>query len=55
MGGKLGQYSKAEKMSMEMVTVGIGAIAKGDNPTAVGENMQIFLSANRRETVKARI
>jgi chemotaxis protein MotA len=55
LGGKLGQHSKVEKMSMEMVAEGICSIAKGDNPTAVGEKMQVFLSAKRREAVKAQV
>jgi chemotaxis protein MotA len=55
MGGKLGQYSKAEKISMEMVMEGVCAIAKGDSPTAVSEKMQVFISAKRREAVKAQV
>jgi chemotaxis protein MotA len=55
LGGKLGQHSKAEKISMEMIASGICAIAKGDSPTAVREKMQIFISAKRREEVKAQI
>lgn len=55
MGGKLGQHSKTEKLSMEMIAEGVCAIAKGDNPTAVREKMQVFISANRREAVKAQI
>lgn len=55
MGGKLGQYSKAEKISMEMVLEGVCSIAKGDNPTAVSEKMQVFISAKRREAVKAQV
>jgi chemotaxis protein MotA len=55
LGGKLGQHSKSEKLSMEMITAGICAIAKGDSPTAVREKMQIFISAKRREEVKAQI
>jgi len=55
MGGKLGQYSKAEKISMEMVLEGVCSIAKGDNPTAVSEKMQVFISARRREAVKAQV
>jgi chemotaxis protein MotA len=55
LGGKLGQHSKVEKMSMEMVAEGICSIAKGDNPTAVGEKMQVFISAKRREAVKAQV
>jgi chemotaxis protein MotA len=55
LGGKLGQHSKSEKISMEMIAEGICAIAKGDNPTAIREKMQLFISANRREAVKAQI
>ncbi len=55
LGGKLGQHSKVEKMSMEMVAEGICSIAKGDNPTAVGEKMQVFISTKRREAVKAQV
>jgi chemotaxis protein MotA len=55
MGGKLGQHSKSEKLLMEMVVEGICAIAKGDNPTAVREKIQVFISANRREEVKAQV
>ncbi len=55
LGGKLGQHSKVEKMSMEMVAEGICSIAKGDNPTAVGEKMQVFISMKRREAVKAQV
>ncbi|MCX5634434.1 MAG: MotA/TolQ/ExbB proton channel family protein [Planctomycetota bacterium] len=54
LGGKLGQYSKAESLSMEMITEGICAIAKGENPTAVREKMQVFVSAKRREDVKVK-
>jgi len=55
LGGKLGQYSKAEKMAMEMIAEGVCAIAKGDSPTAVREKMQVFISAKRREAVKAKV
>ncbi len=55
MGGKLGQYSKAEKISMEMILEGVCSIAKGDSPTAVSEKMQVFISAKRREAVKAQV
>jgi flagellar motor component MotA len=55
MGGKLGQYSKAEKISMEMIVEGVCSIAKGDNPTAVGEKMQVFISTKHREAVKAKV
>lgn len=53
--GKLGIYSKAETMAMEMITEGICAIAQGENPTAVREKMQAFISQGRREEVKANI
>jgi chemotaxis protein MotA len=55
LGGKLGQHSKAEKMAMEMIAEGVCAIAKGDSPTAVREKMQVFISAKRRETVRAQV
>jgi chemotaxis protein MotA len=55
LGGKLGQHSKVEKMSMEMVVEGICSIVKGDNPTAVGDKMQVFLSTKRREAIKAQV
>jgi len=55
LGGKLGQHSKTEKISMEMIAAGICAIAKGDSPTAVREKMQLFISVKRREEVKAQI
>ena len=55
MGGKLGQYSKAEKISMEMIVEGVCCIVKGDNPTAVGEKMQVFISTRHREAVKAQV
>ncbi len=53
--GKLGIYSKAEVTAMEMVTEGICAIAQGENPTAVREKMQAFISHSKREEVKANI
>lgn len=53
--GKLGIYSKAETTAMEMIVEGVCAIAQGDNPTAVREKMQAFISQNRREEVKANI
>jgi chemotaxis protein MotA len=55
LGGKLGQYSKAEKISMEMIVAGICAIAKGESPTGVREKMHVFISAKRREAVKATV
>jgi len=53
--GKLGIYSKAETTAMEMITEGICAIAQGENPTAVREKMQAFVSQGRREEIKANI
>lgn len=53
--GKLGIYSKAEVTAMEMIAAGICAIAQGENPTAVREKMQAFISQGRREEVKANI
>jgi len=53
--GKLGIYSKAEVTAMEMITEGICAIAQGENPTAIREKMQAFISHGRREEVKANI
>ncbi len=53
--GKLGLYSKAEVTAMEMIVEGICSIARGENPTAVREKMQAFISPARREEVKASI
>jgi chemotaxis protein MotA len=53
--GKLGIYSKAETMAMEMITEGVCAMADGDNPTTIREKMQAFISHGRREDVKANI
>ena len=53
--GKLGIYSKVETTSKEMIVEGVCAIAQGDNPTAVREKMQAFVSQGRREEVKANI
>ncbi len=53
--GKLGLYSKAESTVMEMIVEGICAIARGDNPTAVREKIQLFVSQGRREEVKATV
>ena len=53
--GKLGIYSGAETTMMEMIAEGICAIARGENPTAVREKMQAFVSQGRREEVKATI
>jgi len=55
LGGKLGQYSKVEKISMEMVVAGVCAIAKGEAPTGVREKMQVFISAKRREQLKVKV
>jgi len=53
--GKLGIYSKTETTAMEMIVEGICSIARGENPTAVREKMQAFVSQGRREEVKANI
>jgi len=53
--GKLGLYSKAETTAMEMIIEGVCAIAQGDNPTAIREKMQVFISQSRRENIKAKI
>jgi chemotaxis protein MotA len=53
--GKLGIYSKAEAMAMEMITEGICAIADGENPNTIKEKMQVFVSHSRREEVKVNI
>lgn len=53
--GKLALYSKTETTTKEMIVEGICAIARGDNPTAVREKMQAFISQGRREEVKANI
>jgi chemotaxis protein MotA len=53
--GKLGIYSTAEATAREMIVEGICAIAQGDNPTAIREKMQAFISQSRREEVKANI
>ncbi|MCX5633816.1 MAG: MotA/TolQ/ExbB proton channel family protein [Phycisphaerae bacterium] len=55
LGGKLGQYSKAEAIVKEMIVEGICAIAKGENPTAVREKMHVFVSSKHREDVKAKV
>jgi chemotaxis protein MotA len=51
--GKLGIYSKAEIIAIEMIVEGICAVAQGDNPTVVREKMQAFISQSRREEIKA--
>jgi chemotaxis protein MotA len=48
LGGKLGLHSKAETVSMEMVVEGICSIARGDNPTVIKEQLQVFLSGKER-------
>lgn len=50
--GKLGIYSRAETISMEMIVEGICAIAQGESPTAVREKLQVFVSQGRREHAK---
>jgi len=49
--GKLGIYSKAETIAMEMIIEGVCAIAKGDNPTTVREKLQVFVSPKKREAL----
>ena len=53
--GKLGMYSRAETMAMEMITEGVCSIARGENPTNVREKMQAFVSHGRREDIKATV
>lgn len=53
--GKLGIYSKAEALAMEMTVEGICTISRGENPTVVREKMQTFISPTHREDVKATI
>lgn len=53
--GKLGIYSKAEALAMEMTVEGICTISRGENPTVVREKMQTFISPTHREEVKATI
>ena len=53
--GKLGIYSKAETLAMEMTVEGICTISRGENPTVVREKMQSFISPKRRQQVKATI
>ena len=53
--GKLGVYSKREITVMEMTMEGICAISRGENPTAVREKIQSFISPNNREEIKATV
>ena len=53
--GKLSLYSKKECLGMDMVQEGICAISRGENPTAVREKMQAFISPNSRADVKATV
>ncbi len=53
--GKLGIYSKAEALAMEMILEGICTISRGENPTVVREKMQAFISPAHREEVKATV
>jgi chemotaxis protein MotA len=55
MAGKLGIYSKAETLAMEMIVEGICTISKGENPTVVREKLQIFISPARRQEIKATV
>jgi flagellar motor component MotA len=41
-------------MEKEMIIEGVCAIAKGENPTAVREKIHVFISASRREVLKAK-
>jgi chemotaxis protein MotA len=53
--GKLGLHSKAETMAMEMIIEGIGGVAEGENPTAIREHLQVFVSSKHRsQLVKAK-
>ncbi|MCK5225801.1 MAG: MotA/TolQ/ExbB proton channel family protein [Planctomycetes bacterium] len=53
--GKLGIYSKAETITVEMIVEGICAIAGGENPTAVREKLHAFVSQGSRTEIKANI
>jgi len=49
--GKLGLYSKAETIAMEMIIEGTCAISHGANPSTVREKLQVFISQKKREKV----
>jgi len=53
--GKLGLRSKMETIQKEMIVQGMLAIARGENPTAVRERMQAFVSAKHREELKPNV
>lgn len=53
--GKLGIYSKAEALIMEMAVEGLCAISRGENPTVVREKLQAFISPSHRSEIKATI
>ena len=53
--GKLGIYSKAETITMEMIIEGVCAISEGESPTAVREKLHAFVSKSRRREVKATV
>jgi len=53
--GKLGLYSKAETIAMEMIIEGTCAISQGANPRTVRDKLQVFVSQKKRETVKANV
>lgn len=53
--GKLGLRSKMETTQKEMIIQGMLAIARGENPTAVRERMQAFVSAKHREELKPNV
>jgi chemotaxis protein MotA len=52
--GKLGTRSKRETMLREMIVEGVLAIVRGENPMAVREKIQAFISAKQREGFKAK-
>jgi len=53
--GKLGLYSKAETIAMEMIIEGICAISHGENPSTVREKLQVFVSQSKRQTLKVNV
>lgn len=53
--GKLGIYSKAEILAMEMTVEGVCTISRGESPTIVREKMQSFVSQSNRDEVKSTV
>jgi chemotaxis protein MotA len=53
--GKLGLYSKAETIAMEMIIEGVCAIAEGGSPMAIRDRLHAFVSHKHREEVKATV